>query len=180
MWRHVRAIVLLPGVVTLVVPVLLVWRSGAAVTWPLAALGLALIAVGLALVARTVSLFASAGDGTLAPWDETTRLVVSGPYRHVRNPMISGVVAILLGESALLGSRQLLVWAACVFAVNAVYMPLVEEPRLRRRFGEDYDRYREHVPRWVPRLRPWSQPPVASRSADSRSTGCASGDEPSS
>jgi protein-S-isoprenylcysteine O-methyltransferase Ste14 len=156
MWRHVRAIAFLPGVVALVIPALIVWRSGADVRWPLAALGLALIGLGLALVVRTVSLFASVGRGTLAPWDETTRLVVRGPYRYVRNPMIGGVVATLVGESALFGSRPLLIWAAGVFTVNAVYMPLVEEPRLRRRFGEDYDRYRENVPRWLPRLRPWA------------------------
>jgi protein-S-isoprenylcysteine O-methyltransferase Ste14 len=42
-----------------------------------------------------------------------------------------------------------------VFAVNAVYFPLVEEPGLRRRFGEDYDAYRANVPRWIPRRRPW-------------------------
>jgi protein-S-isoprenylcysteine O-methyltransferase Ste14 len=66
---------------------------------------------------------------------------------------------VLLGEAALLGSVPLLAWFLAVFAVNAVYFPLVEEPGLRIRFGEDYDRYRDNVPRWVPRLRPW-QPPV--------------------
>lgn len=150
-----RAIGLLPGVVTIVVPALIVWRSGADAHWLGVAVGLPLIALGLALVARTIALFAALGRGTLAPWDVTQRLVVSGPYRYVRNPMISGVLAILLGEAAALGSRQLLVWFAAVFAVNAVYMPLVEEPSLRRRFGEQYDRYRKHVPRWLPRLRAW-------------------------
>ena len=123
--------------------------------WPLALVGAALIAAGLALVAWTVALFAREGTGTLAPWDPTSRLVVLGPYRHVRNPMISGVLAILLGEAALFASSALLVWFATVFAVNAVYMPLVEEPALRKRFGADYDAYRANVPRWLPRLRPW-------------------------
>jgi protein-S-isoprenylcysteine O-methyltransferase Ste14 len=36
-----------------------------------------------------------------------------------------------------------------------VYMPLVEEPGLKRRFGEDYETYAANVPRWLPRLRPW-------------------------
>jgi protein-S-isoprenylcysteine O-methyltransferase Ste14 len=70
--------------------------------------------------------------------------------------MISGVVLVLFGEAALLGSRALLVWAGVVLAVNAVYLPLVEERGLRRRFGADYDEYRAHVPRFVPRLRPWT------------------------
>jgi protein-S-isoprenylcysteine O-methyltransferase Ste14 len=106
-------------------------------------------------VAWTVSLLERIGKGTLAPWDPTSRLVVSGPYRYVRNPMISGVLAVILGEAALFGSLPLLVWFGVVFAVNAVYFPLVEEPGLRRRFGEEYDAYRANVPRWLPRLRAW-------------------------
>jgi protein-S-isoprenylcysteine O-methyltransferase Ste14 len=80
---------------------------------------------------------------------------VRGPYRHVRNPMISGVFAVLLGEAALLGSLPLLAWAAAFAAANTIWMPLVEEPGLVRRFGADYEAYRANVPRWVPRLRPW-------------------------
>ena len=43
-----------------------------------------------------------------------------------------------------------------LFAANAIHMPLVEEPQLRERFGADYERYAANVPRWRPRLRPWS------------------------
>jgi protein-S-isoprenylcysteine O-methyltransferase Ste14 len=155
-WRHVRAIGLLPFVVTVVVPGILVWRNGGEIAaWPLVLVGVALIALGVALLAWTVALFATVGHGTLAPWDPTSRLVVVGPYRHVRNPMISGVLAVLLGEAALVASPPLLLWFAAVFAVNAVYFPLVEEPGLRRRFGADYDAYKANVRRWLPRLRPW-------------------------
>jgi protein-S-isoprenylcysteine O-methyltransferase Ste14 len=154
--RQLRAVAALPLVVAGIVPALIAWRTGAQVAaWPLAALGTALIAAGLALIGWTVRLLARIGRGTLAPWDPTARLVIAGPYRHVRNPMISGVLAVILGEAALLGSPALLAWAAGVFAVNAVYLPLVEEPGLRRRFGEEYERYRAAVPRWLPRLRPW-------------------------
>lgn len=157
-WRHMRAVVLLPGMVTVVLPALIVWRDGAEVDVLPALLGGVLIGLGLALVVWTVALFATTGRGTLAPWDPTSRLVVRGPYRHVRNPMISGVACVLAGEAALLGSVPLLILFAAFVAVNAVYFPLVEEPGLRRRFGEDYDVYRAHVPRWVPRLRPWNVP----------------------
>jgi protein-S-isoprenylcysteine O-methyltransferase Ste14 len=163
-WRHLLAVVLLPGIVAVAVPAVIV-RSAEAVSvgWGLPSglavlpvlLGAGLIALGLALVAWTVVLFAVVGRGTLAPWDPTSRLVVRGPYRHVRNPMITGVVAILAGEATLLGSPPLAVWAVAVLAVNAVYMPLVEEPGLRRRYGEAYDVYRANVPRWVPRRRAW-------------------------
>jgi len=153
--RHIAAIGLLPGVVAVLVPALLApWGEGPA-AWPLVAAGCVLVAAGVGLIAWTVALFAAVGRGTLAPWDPTERLVVRGPYRHVRNPMISGVLALLLGEAALFGSPALLAWFAAVLAVNAVYLPLVEEPGLHRRFGADYDAYRAHVPRWLPRPRPW-------------------------
>jgi protein-S-isoprenylcysteine O-methyltransferase Ste14 len=154
-WRHVRAVVLLPGVVAIVVPALILWRGGVHLSWAGVILGLVFVALGLTLVVRTIALFATEGRGTLAPWNETKRLVVRGPYRYVRNPMISGVGAVLIGESALFGSQPLFVWAASFAFVNAIYIPLVEEPGLHRRFGEDYARYRANVPRWFPRLRPW-------------------------
>ena len=111
-----------------------------------------LLALGLALIARTVALFVRVGRGTLAPWDPTSKLVVRGPYRYVRNPMITGVLAVLLGEAALFGSLALLAWSAVVFAVNAVYFVHVEEPGLRRRFGAEYEVYAASVPRWIPGL----------------------------
>ena len=154
--RHLLAIGLLPGVVAGVVPALLVDELA---SWPLIVLGGIVVALGLALIVQTVALFATVGKGTLAPWDPTARLVVRGPYRRVRNPMISGVLCVLLGETLLFGSPAVLAWFAIVFAVNAVYFPLVEEPGLRRRFGAEYDAYRSAVPRWLPRLRPWRPAP---------------------
>jgi protein-S-isoprenylcysteine O-methyltransferase Ste14 len=151
--RHLLAICLLPGVVAGLIPALLVDGLAEA---PLVVLGALLAAVGLALIVQTVALFATVGEGTLAPWDPTERLVVRGPYRRVRNPMISGVLCVLLGEALAFGSTAVLVWFAIVFALNAVYFPLIEEPDLQQRFGADYDAYRAAVPRWVPRLRPWT------------------------
>jgi protein-S-isoprenylcysteine O-methyltransferase Ste14 len=86
--------------------------------------------------------------------------VVRGPYRHVRNPMISGVLFILAGEALVLGSLPLLIWFLAFFAANSVWMPLIEEPGLERRFGEEYIEYKREVPRWLPRLKPWEQPRV--------------------
>ena len=156
--RHLLAIGLLPGVVAGVVPALIVAGDEFA-AWPLIVLGGATLALGLALIVETVALFATVGKGTLAPWDPTARLVVRGPYRRVRNPMISGVLCVLIGEALLFGSSALLAWFAIAFAVNAVYFPLVEEPGLRRRFGADYEAYSAAVPRWLPRLRPWHPAP---------------------
>jgi protein-S-isoprenylcysteine O-methyltransferase Ste14 len=163
-WRHIRAVLLLPVVVTLVVPALLVlWTGDVRVGWGLdgaiagvpVVLGVGQIAFGLALVVWTVGLFVKEGQGTLAPWDPTAKLVVRGPYRHVRHPMIGGVATILLGEAVLLGSAAVAGWLVAVVAVNVAYLPLVEERGLVRRFGSDYEEYRANVPRFVPRLSAW-------------------------
>ncbi len=69
--------------------------------------------------------------------------------------MISGVVLVLLGEALVLRSGAVLEWAAGFFALNAVYIPLLEEWGLERRFGDEYREYKAHVPRWVPSRQPW-------------------------
>jgi len=120
--------------------------------------GLSLIVVGFVLWFGTVALFSRVGKGTLAPWDPPKRLVVRGIYRYVRNPMITGICSVLAGETVLFGSHWLGAWFVVFFAINAVYIPLVEEPALNRRFGEAYESYRRNVPRWLPRLTPWELP----------------------
>jgi len=165
-WRQARAIAVLPGAVTVLVPLAILVLSGADVGWGLGGsaaalpvlLGLALIAAGFALWLWTVRLFARVGEGTLAPWDPTRRMVVEGPYRHVRNPMIAGVLAVLAGEAALFGSLPLLAWCAVFFAGNDLFFRLYEEPGLEKRFGEEYRTYKRDVPRWLPRRSPWSGP----------------------
>ena len=162
--RHLLAIGLLPFVVTVVIPAYMIRASSTLNTgWDLPSplgllpplLGCALVGLGVLLVYNTVILFATVGEGTLAPWDPPRRLVVRGPYRHVRNPMISGVLSILLGEAILLRSVPLLVWFVIFFALNALTMPLIEEPLLESRFGSDYVIYKRNVPHWIPRLKPW-------------------------
>jgi protein-S-isoprenylcysteine O-methyltransferase Ste14 len=155
LWRQARAVLLLPFTATVVVPLLILWWTGEAKVWWASALGLVLIVVGLGLVVWTIRLFSTVGRGTPAPWDATAKLVVRGPYVHVRNPMISGVAFVLAGEAVALRSKALFVWFAAFVVVNAVYIPLVEEPGLLRRFAEDYEAYHANVPRWLPRLRPW-------------------------
>ena len=158
-WRQARAIALLPGTVTVLVPGLLLVLTESNVGWGLGGLaaallvlaGLTFIGAGFALWLWTVRLFARIGEGTLAPWDPTRRLVAVGPYRRLRNPMITAVLAVLIGEAALFGSAALLVWAAVFFALNHAFFLLYEEPALERRFGEEYLAYKREVPRWVPK-----------------------------
>lgn len=110
---------------------------------------------GLTLVVTTIRMFVVIGKGTLAPWDPTTRLITEGVYAHMRNPMISGVLLTLLGESLFFGSLGILLWSAFFFLGNTIYFHYSEEKGLMRRFGDEYTEYRNNVPMWIPRMKPW-------------------------
>ena len=103
----------------------------------------------------TVRLFVRQGEGTPAPWDPPQKLVVAGPYRHVRNPMITSVLLMLGGEALVFQSSAIAAWLIVFFVVNGVYFPMSEEKGLEARFGDDYRRYKQNVPRWLPRPTPW-------------------------
>jgi protein-S-isoprenylcysteine O-methyltransferase Ste14 len=161
--RHALSIAILPFTVNVLVPLWIARRRGVSFAWASGPAGLAvqlagvvLLALGLGFFVASLRRFVGEGEGTLAPWDPPRRLVVRGPYRYVRNPMISGVVLFLFGEAAVLLSWPHAGWAVFFLALNLVYIPLIEEPQLVRRFGDDYRDYRRHVPRVIPRVRPWT------------------------
>lgn len=166
-YKHIVSILLLPTVVTVVIPVIILYCTGTVnVGWALNPWlsvippfgGLLLIVLGLTLMVKTIALFATVGRGTLAPWAPPERLVVRGIYRHVRNPMISGVLFVLCGEVLFAGSLPLSGWFGTFLLINLIYIPLLEEPGLEERFGEQYRIYKRNVPRWIPRLKPWDAP----------------------
>ena len=99
--------------------------------------------------------FALKGRGTPAPIAPPENLVVSGLYRHVRNPMYVAVVCAIVGQALLFGSVVLLEYAGVVWLVFHVFVLGYEEPALRQQFGSLYAAYRENVRRWWPRLTPW-------------------------
>jgi protein-S-isoprenylcysteine O-methyltransferase Ste14 len=174
--RHLRAVLALPFVVTVLVPGWLAYRdrtplvlATAAPALLLQCLGALLLGTGLVWFAGSLRRFASDGHGTLAPWDPPRELVVTGLYRRVRNPMITGVALVLLGEAALLRSPAQLTWAVAFIGLNAVLIPLYEEPRLQRRFGEPYREYCRHVPRMFPRWRPWMPAPSSTTQTETPS-----------
>ncbi len=144
-----------PGVVAGLVPWLLThWESGSAPA-SLRVLGASLIALGLPVLVHAFVRFVTEGRGTPAPVAPTSRLVVGGLYRRVRNPMYVVVGAVIAGQALLLGRPVLGVYLAAFCAVVAAFVHGYEEPVLRARFGEEYEEYRRSVPAWRPRLRPW-------------------------
>jgi protein-S-isoprenylcysteine O-methyltransferase Ste14 len=168
--RHLLSVAILPVTATVLVPSWLAWRNhlsprvGAdAIELGAQVAGLLVLGVGLALFAASLRQFVVRGKGTLAPWDPPKYLVIDGPYRYVRNPMISGVVFILFGEALVLLSSPHMTWAVLFLAINLTYIPLLEEPALETRFGEPYREYCRHVGRILPRLRPWVSAELSDR-----------------
>ena len=119
-------------------------------------MGLMILLIGLAIMILTIRMFIQSGEGSLAPWSPTKKLVAIGLYRYVRNPMILGVSLVLSGESILFRSYQIALWLAVFFLMNHFYFLLSEEPGLEKRFGRQYIEYKRNVPRWIPRLKPWN------------------------
>ncbi len=153
----ILSVVLLPLVVLVLVPAALLWVSGSGwtpagsgdlLTWIGGWLGLA----GLGLTAWTIRLTTHARARPSGAWPPE-RLVILGPYAHVRNPMILAGALVLAGESLVLRSWVLGAWTISFVSVHTLYFPCIEERALERRFGGAYRAYREQVPRWIPRRR---------------------------
>jgi len=119
-------------------------------------IGILILIFGVSLLVICIRMFASIGKGTLAPWAPTHNLVVVGIYRNMRNPMITGVLLGLFGESIILSSYAVFLWAMCFFLGNHIYFIKSEEPGLLKRFGNEYKTYFETVPRCSPRRTPWA------------------------
>lgn len=163
-----KAILILPGTVLVYIPVLIVWLTR---NTPLAAafppvsvivilVGLLFGAAGLGLSFWAMRLFTTeGGGGSPAPWEPIKNFIVQGPYRYVRNPMLTGVMLVLMAEALLLQSVPIAIWMVTFFILNTVYFAFSEEPQLETRFGDAYREYKRHVPRWIPRLSPYEGEP---------------------
>lgn len=150
--RNLIFTILLPGLVTIFLPCLLLgdlwvfklsnigWRQ-----W----LGLCIITLGFLALVSSVLRFATEGKGTLAPIDPTKKLVVHGLYKYSRNPMYIGVLMILAGESLYFESYVMMVYMIVFCLIFTLFIMLVEEPRLKREFGESYKEYSKKVRRWL-------------------------------
>ncbi|MGF1506667.1 MAG: methyltransferase family protein [Anaerolineae bacterium] len=163
-WRQLRTIVLLPGLALVVIPAALLILTGTFnPAWGLPGTarillltgGLLVLAGGLLVLGHAIYLFHAIGEGTLAPWDPTRRLVIAGLYRHVRNPMYVGVLLAALAEVILAGAVWLAAWWAILVVGFNLFVRLYEEPHLRAQYGAEYAEFCANVPRWIPRLRPW-------------------------
>lgn len=117
--------------------------------------GAALVFAALDIVVDSFARFAVTGQGTPAPISPTRHLVISGYYRHVRNPMYVAVAGAILGQGLLFGSERLLFYGLLFWVVCHAFVVLYEEPTLAKSFPDGFRAYRANVPRWIPRVTPW-------------------------
>jgi len=118
-------------------------------------LGGVLIVAGLPILLDSFGRFALQGLGTPAPVMPPKHLVVTGLYRHVRNPMYVAVTALIVGQGLLFGSVVVIAYGAIVWVGFFLFVLVYEEPALDDQFADEYKRYRANVRRWVPRIKPW-------------------------
>jgi protein-S-isoprenylcysteine O-methyltransferase Ste14 len=147
--------IFVPGTITLLVPYLLLssrFDSFRINLSDLRFLGLIPILIGLMIYIWCAWYFTFVGRGTPAPFDPPKELVVKGPYQYVRNPMYVFVALALIGESILFQTTILALFAALAVTFLHLWVMLYEEPTLRQKFGESYERYCQRVSRWVPKF----------------------------
>jgi protein-S-isoprenylcysteine O-methyltransferase Ste14 len=164
-------LLLAPGVAAGVVPWLLTGWDSTDPPLALRVVGAALIAAGAAVLVSAFARFVVEGIGTPAPVAPPERLVVGGLYRYVRNPMYVAVAATIVGQAALLGRAELLLYALAFMAAVASFVYGYEQPVLSERFGAEYERYRQNVPAWWPRLSPWEGAASGGQSSSGRPNG---------
>jgi protein-S-isoprenylcysteine O-methyltransferase Ste14 len=152
--KNVLFTVLVPGTVAVYLPLRIVARPAAALSFDWRArqiAGLLPLISGAAIYFWCLWDFAVSGRGTPAPIDAPKQLVVRGLYRYIRNPMYMGVLLVIAGWAVFLESRQVLIYGAVVGMFFHLFVVLVEEPLLEGKFGETYLKYRREVGRWLPR-----------------------------
>lgn len=121
-------------------------------------IGVLMIMAGLPVLLDSFARFAMQGLGTPAPVAPPSHLVTTGFYRYVRNPMYVAGLLLVLGQGLLFGSGRLLEYGVFVWLAFFAFVVLYEEPALQRKFGKEYENFRAHVGRWIPRLKPFEPP----------------------
>jgi protein-S-isoprenylcysteine O-methyltransferase Ste14 len=162
--RAVLQVLAFSGLVVFVLPAVAIDGSGGAWVTPLSrpawqlSLIVQLLAIPGLLGLTAVQEFVERGGGTPVPFDPPRRLVASGVYAYIGNPMQTSAVVLLAMLGVVMGNA----WIAATGVVAHIYSAGLagwdEDVDLRQRFGDSWVAYRRAVRRCVPRLRPWYPP----------------------
>jgi len=149
--------ILVPGTVAVAIPRLLAaWRPypRLPIGRTAANVGATLsIGSGVVLYLHTAVRFATVGEGTPSSTDEPDDLVTGGAYAYTRNPMYVAVLLVVIGQALRYRSLSVCWWAVGCWIGFHNRVIRYEEPHLAEKHGSAYERYRERVPRWLPRRR---------------------------
>ena len=162
--EYLKIVLILPGNVLITIPFLIFFFTRNSYAYNLVSppnflfyLAMFFFIFGLFLAIWSVRTFyKKGGDGTPGPWKPVSNLVISGPYRYVRNPMLLGVFSLLLFESILFSSLPIFFWFIFFFIINIIYFKIFEEKELIRRFGANYEDYKNKVPMLFPKFTPYN------------------------
>ena len=113
--------------------------------------GYTLAAVSLTAYLACSYVLTSRGKGPFVEFDPPKELVVEGPYRWSRNPMVTCLLGAMLGEAIGFSSTGILMMFCIVLILGHLQVTRIEEPLLRQRYGAAYEDYCRRVPRWLPR-----------------------------
>ena len=158
--EYLKVVLILPGNVLITIPLLIFLFTRNYYSYELLNpnnflfyVAILFFALGLFLAIWSVRTFYyKGGVGTPGPWRPISNLVVDGPYRYVRNPMLLGVFFLLLFESIFFTSISLFYWFIIFFVGNIIYFKTFEERELIKRFGTDYENYKNEVPMIFPKF----------------------------
>ena len=163
--EYLKVVLILPGNVLITIPLLIFLFTRNSYAYDLVStanllfyVAMFFLALGLFLVIWSVRTFyTKGGEGTPGPWRPVSNLIISGPYRYVRNPMLLGVFFLLLFESILFTSIPLFFWFIVFFVGNIIYFKYYEEKELIKRFGAEYEDYKNKVSMLIPKLTPYNK-----------------------
>lgn len=151
--QSIWAALLLPGIAGIAIPIFLKQRLAAPF-----GLNAPLFVGGLVLAAGSVLYIISAWRFVYCyrqrplPFDEPDQLAVDGVYGRVRHPVYAAVLVLILGQGLLADSAAILGYAGLLWTAFYFLVDGYEEPCQKKRYGDSYQRYRERVPRWIPRV----------------------------
>lgn len=97
------------------------------------------------------SILSSRGKGPFVEFDPPREFVSSGPYRWVRNPIVVCVLGMMLASALTWSSTGIFLLFLLTILFTNLQVIILEEPLLRKRFGQEYEEYLKNVPRWIPR-----------------------------
>ncbi len=116
-------------------------------------IGILCAVVGLSLMAWSVLTFVAIGRGTAVPTAPPRKLVVAGPYRWCRNPMILGAMIYYLGGGIYFGSLRIgIVMLLLTLIIGTCYIKLIEEKELQLKFGAEYEEYKKRTSFLLPKF----------------------------